>query len=542
MGGCAFMLLKNIKYVIVIFTVLVQIGCTNEIKIEHPHDELRVDIGNEPPTLDPTFSEDINSQRVLSDLFEGLVDYDQKNHVIRGMASSYTISDDGKTYTFNLRNDIKFSDGTPITSADVLFSWQRLIDPKNKTRYSFILDNVVNAESIINGKLPVTKLGVETPNEHTVIVHLINPDSSFLAKNTLTNLAIVSRANILKYGSKWIEPKNMVTSGAYHLVEHIPYEYILAEKNPYYYKVNNVAINKIRYYPYNDNHLAVAMYESHNLDTTFQNLPIDDYTRLAHDYGNQLYIVKQEAISFYEFNMKNKEIANNLKLRQALSLAVDRDDLTNHAFQDNKTALYSVVTSTVDDGKYRKAGYEWATWSADKRHQYAKKLYKEAGFSEKNPFRFTIMNDDNELYKNISLSLANMWKKNLGVDVYIDTQSWSTFLDNRHNGNYQVARGGWFADYNEVNTYLDNYMCNSPQNDMKWCNSDYDKLIRQADSETNSNRQTEIYKLAIKMAEDSYALIPLFQFSYVRLVKPYVKNYDIADNNLDRVQSKWFRF
>ena len=168
-------------------------------------------------------------------------------------------------------------------------------------------------------------------------------------------------------------------------------------------------------------------------------------------------------------------------------------------------------------------------------------LYAEAGYAEGHPLNLTMTYNSNDMYKKITLAIASMWKSNLGVNVKIENQEWKQFLQTRHKGEYQVARGGWLADYNSVSTYLGQYTCNSPQNDSKWCNQDFDSLVAQANKEQSPDKRAELYKLAIQIAEDSYAIIPLFQFSYIRLVKPYVENYEIERNYLDHVQTRWMK-
>ena len=507
----------------------------------HPADQLRVDVGSEVSSLDPTIAEDVNAARIIDDLFSKLVDYDQQNNVIPGLASSWEVSGDGKTYTFHLRKDVKFSDGTPITANDFVYSWQRLVNPKTASSYNFLLDGVVNGQAIIDGKLPPDNLGVSAPDKNTFVVKLIAPDAAFLARNTLGNLAVVPQKVIEKYGDKWTMPGNIVTSGAYVLKEHIVNGYILAEKNPYYYDAKEVSISQVKYFPYVDTNAAVASYASGSLDTTYQNVPIDQFAKIKKDYTNQLHTVKQEALGFYEFNMKLPELANNLKLRQALSMAIDREVLSNQVLNGEKSPVYSVVTPTVENGKYAQLKYEWAGWPAEKRIAEAKKLYALAGYSENHPLNITITYNTNDMYKKISLALAAMWKANLGVNVTLANQEWKQFLLTRHKADYQVARGGWFADYNSVSNYTSLYTCDSPQNDSKFCDHKFDAMVTKAAAERNPEKRQALYLQALQIVQDSYSILPLFQFSYTRLVKPYIKDYDIDHNYLDHVQSKWMK-
>lgn len=515
-------------------------GCNNDSS-SHPADTLRVDVGAEAPSLDPTKSEDVNSSRIMYDLFAGLLDFNQKNEIIPGMAESWDISSDGKTYTFHLKSGLKFSDGTPITAKDFVYSWERLVNPKIGSSYNFLLSGVVNGQDIIDGKKPIVSLGVDAADEHTFVVNLISPDSSFLDKVVMPNMFVIPEHVITKFGDNWTDPANIVTSGAYTMKEHVVNGYILADKNPNYYDESHVTITHIKYLPYVDLNSSVASYKTGDLDITFQMLPVDQYKQLQEEYKDQVHTVQQEAIGYYEFNMKDPILGNNIKLRQALSMAIDRDSLTKDVLQDGKSPLYAVVTPTINGSKYAGLAYTWATWSREQRLAEAKKLYAEAGYSASNPYKVTIMYNTNEMYKKISVALASMWKENLGVQVDVQNQDWKTFLQTRHKGSYQIARGGWFADYNNVTTYNLLYQCGNPQNDTQWCDMEYNKLIAAGDAAQDPVTQQQAYFSALQRVQDAYITIPLFQFSFNRMIKPYVKDYDVDHNYLDHVQSKWIK-
>lgn len=514
-------------------------GC--EQKSEHPTDIIRIDVGAEVPSLDPTKSEDVNSSRIMYDLFAGLLDFNQKNEIIPGMAESWDISADGKIYTFHLRDGLKFSDGSSITAKDFVYSWQRLVNPKVGSSYSFLLSDVVNGQSIIDGKKSLDSLGVKAQDDKTFVVTLNNPDSSFLDKVLLPNLYVIPEKTINKHGDNWTDPDNIVTSGAYVIKEHVINGYIMADKNSNYYDEKNVSIPHIKYLPYVDLNSSVAAYKTGDLDITFQMLPVDQYRQLKEEYKDQVHTIQQEAMNFYEFNMHDPVLSKNIKLRQALSMAVDRDTLVNDVLQDGKSPLYSVVTPTIGDGKYADLAYPWAKLSKEERISQARKLYTEAGYSSDKPYKVTVMYNTNEMYKKITIALSAMWKENLGVEVEIQNQDWKTFLQTRHKGGYQIARGGWFADYNNITTYTLLYQCNNPQNDTHWCDPEYDRLIKSGDISQDAIEQQKYYFNALQRVQDAYVAIPMFQFSYSRMVKPYVTGYDLDHNYLDHVQTKWLK-
>jgi len=182
----------HFKYLIIPTIIITLVtGCFHKGQASASHDTIRIALDGEVPTLDPALAEDAVSTRAVFDLFDGLISFDQHDNPIPGMAESYEISKDGKTYTFYLRQGLKFSDGSPIAASDFVYSWQRLVDPKTASNYNFILSNVVNGTAIINGKLSPQSLGVSATNPLTFIVHLVNPDPVFIKSLTLANVAVV---------------------------------------------------------------------------------------------------------------------------------------------------------------------------------------------------------------------------------------------------------------------------------------------------------------------------------------------------------------
>ena len=299
---------------------------------------INVDLGSDVATLDPQMCEDVQSVRVIYDLFEGLTSQDQHNHPTPGLADKWEISPDNKTYTFHLRPNLKFSDGSPLTAADVVYSYQRLSDPKTASPYNFLVSNLENGQAILDAKLPPSQLGIQAVDDHTVQIRLTNPDPSFLSIVAQPDLAVVSKANIGKFGSAWTDPKNMITSGAYKLDERVVQGYILASKNPYYYDAGNVAIERVKYFPIVDTNASLSQYKTGSIDVTYL-LPIDQYKTIKAQMPDQEHTVLWEATEYYDFNMKLSKYKDNPKLRQALVMAVDREALAKRSHGSGSKAI-----------------------------------------------------------------------------------------------------------------------------------------------------------------------------------------------------------
>lgn len=505
-----------------------------------PKETLRVDIGAEIPTFDPAIAEDGNTYRVTNDLFAGLIDFDQSNRPIPGMARSWEITPDGKTYTFHLRDNLKFSDGSPIKASDFVYSWQRLVDPKLGSSYAFLLKDVVNGASIIAGKAPATSLGISAPDDKTVVVKLTHPSNAFLSYLTVPNVFVVSRANLEKFGESWTLPQNMVTSGAYTLKDHVLNGYILTQKNPEFYQESMVQIKYIKYFPFVDANASLSNFKTGDLDTTWQNVPIDQYAALKKQYPTELHTFMWERVNYLNFNMKLPKYANNLKLRQALALAIDRDSLAHTILAAGQLPLYSIVTPTIENGKYADIHYSWNNLAKAKRIAEARELFKEAGYGSNNPLTITLKYQTNDLTKKVMLAIMAMWQENLGVKVNLVNEELKVLFPDLKSGNYDMAEGRWGADYNSVTTYTPLFLCNSGNNRSHYCNPKYDALIAKAKATANPQQQEQLYKQALNIALADYPVIPLFEPTHQRLVSPRVAGYQIDNNYLDNVQSKWF--
>jgi oligopeptide transport system substrate-binding protein len=246
-------------------------------------------------------------------------------------------------------------------------------------------------------------------------------------------------------------------------------------------------------------------------------------------------------MDFLNFNMQSAKYANNPKLRQALSLAIDRPSLTKLVLGSGQTPLYSVVTPTIENGAYAGLKYSWSSLNRAEQITMAKKLYAEAGYSPQHPLNVTIKYQTNDLTKKVMIAIMAMWQENLGVKVELVNEELKVLTPDLRSGNYDIAQGRWGADYNSVTTYTPLFICHNGNNYAHYCNPKYDQLIAVADATTNRERQHQLYQQALKIVLDDYPIIPLFEPTHQRLVNPRITGYEIDNNYLDNVQSKWFK-
>lgn len=514
-------------------------SCSDNKSKSSTRNSLNIDIAGDVTTFDPQAMIDAYTFRVLSDMYEGLVDMDQANRPIPGMAEKWTVSPDGKTYIFNLRHDLKFSDGSPLTAHDFVYSWQRLASPKT-AGYKFVIDHLSNAESVFAGKLPIDKLGITALDNYTLKVTLASPDPAFIAKCTTIFTSAVPQKIIAQYGESWALPQHVVSTGAYRLTKHIANGTIQMHKNDYFYDVNHVKIDNLNFIPYADRNAALAAYKTGDIDIS-ANVPIDQYQQLKTQYPQELHTVKMEGITFYSLNTRIGKLQNK-DLRQALSMVIDRDVLVNKILANGQTALYSYISASIEQKRYGNLNYDWQQLSYPERIKIAQQLYAKAGYNHNHPLELDLLYDNNDASRKVAIAIANMWESGLGVKTNLHSQEWKGYLTARKNGNFEVIRNSWGAAFNFITTYTPEYQCKSSVNVSDYCNNEYDNLITQADKEQNPHLQTKLYQQAIKLAMKEYAVIPLYQNSYTTLIKPYVHGLDIESNLLEDIRSKWISF
>lgn len=530
---------KNLRNSILLVTLFASISACSEKKQQTARDTLHIDIGGDVTSFDPQSMVDSYSFRVLSDLYEGLVDMDQANRPIPGMAQKWQISPDGKVYTFYLRDDLHFSDGSPLTANDFVYSWRRLADPKTGA-YTFVIDHLQNSKDIFAGKLATEQLGVKALSPTILQVTLDSPDPAFLAKCTTIFMSAVPQKVIAAYGESWATPLHIVSTGAYRLTGRVVNGPIEMVKNDYFYGAKDVHIPKLEFIPYPDRNAALAAYKSGSIDMS-ANVPVDQYQMLLKNYPEELHTVKMEGIAFYSLNTTIKKLQNK-DLRQALSMAVDREALVDKVLANGQAPLYSYTTDTMENGRYDNMNYSWSKLPRNQQIELAKQLYARAGYSESKPLELDLLYDTNDASRKVAVAISDMWKSTLGVKTTIHNAEWKVYLQNRRNGQFEVARNNWGAAFNFITTYTPEYQCNSSVNASKLCLPAYDQLIESADREQNFTLQTQLYKQALNLAMEQYAVIPLYQNSYTTLIKPYVQGLTIESNLLEDIRSKWASF
>lgn len=490
---------------------------------------------DEPSTLDPQLAQGMPEMHILRDMFLGLVDEAPDASLIAGAAERWEISKDGLTYTFHLR-DGKWSDGTAVTAQDFVYAWQRALDPAVGSKYAFFLYPIKNAKTINEGNAEVAALGAEAIDARTLKVQLENPTPYFLGMLTNAVAYPVPKAVVEKHQKEWTRPENIVSNGAFTLQEWQPQARLVLAKAPHYFNADQVSLDKVIYYPTQPN-AALQRYRAGELDFT-SDVPVEQLKWVRENLPQELHTHSQLGVFYYGFNLTKPPFKDNIKLREALTLAVEREPIVKNITGSGEEPAYSFVVPGVDNygASYRPA---YADMPREERIARAKQLYAEAGYGKDNPLKVELLYNTNENNQKISVAIAAMWKQTLGVKTELINKEWKTYLSDRRSYNTQVFRGSWLGDYNDANTFLDLFVSGGGSNTVGLADPEFDALIAQAAQTQDMDKRSEILHQAEKRLIDNFSLIPVYYFVSKHMVKPYVSGYEA--NVMDHWQSKYLK-
>ena len=480
-------------------------------------------------TADPQMVEDVEGSYFVRDLFEGLMNQDADGNLIPGVATGYTTNEAKDVYTFTLRDNAMWSDGNPVTAHDFVYAWRRLADPATASPYSWFADIMAleNVGAVMSGDSPTSALGVTALDNHTLEVRLTASLPYFAAMTTHASTFPSPQWRVRTFGDDWTKPGNIVGNGAYVLTEHIPNETATRERNSLYWNNDATIIDKVVTLIMNDENTDFTRWEAGETDKGA--LPSGQYPRLKVKYPDEAISFPRLCTYYMTFNMSpsGPEAFKDVRVRQALSYALDRSVVTDKILQGGQIQAFTFTPGTT-------AGFEvpsvaFGEMSQDQRNVNAKLLLAAAGYGPDNPLKFEYLYNTSEGHKKIAIAAQQMWKETLGAEATLANQEWKTFLKTRGGQNFDVARGGWCGDYNEASTFLDLMTTPSGYNDGKFSNAEVDELMISARTMSDA---TSNYTRVEEIMANEMPIIPVYHYTGVFMLRNNLKGWPF--NNVEQ--------
>ena len=496
---------------------------------------LAVCLASEPMTIDPALNSAVDGAIMTNHMFEGLVKWvDNGNgeaELAPGQAESWekTVNDDGTvTYAIKMRDGIKWSDGKDVTAGDFEYSWKRLADPATAADYCYMIDMVQGYAEVADGSADKDTLGIKAVDDKNLEITL-SYDCPYFEEIMAFPATFPVRQDIVEGNEEWTySPETYIGNGAYKMVEWSHNAYILTEKSETYYDYEKLGPDTIKYTLLDDNNAMLAAFNSGELNF-IMNFPTDEMANYL--ASGQITVAPYIGTYYVCFNTEDEVFSNPL-VRQAFSLVIDRNYIVENVSQSGEVPATGYVPSGVYDAEgangddFRTVGGEYYSVSADDYQancDKARELLAEAGYPNGEGFpAVEYMYNTDDRHKAIAEALQNMWQTELGVTVNLSNQDWNVFLKSRKDGDFQIARNGWIADYNDPCSFLDMWYTGGGNNDAQYSNPEYDALI---DTAKATSDQTERMN-AFHAAED----ILIGQDNVLAPIYFYTNPYMLSDN------------
>ncbi|MDO4698398.1 MAG: peptide ABC transporter substrate-binding protein [Pasteurellaceae bacterium] len=489
--------------------------------------EVHLHYTNDVITLDPQFVESLSDRHLANQLFEGLVSIDPEGNVIPGVATRWEISEDGKKWTFFLRDNAKWSNGDAVTAQDFVFGWQRLANPKTAAPYiSYLkLTKLANVEEITHGKKSVDELGIKAIGDKTLELTLSEPVPylDLLLQNPV--LFPVHRATLEKYGEQWTNAKHIVSNGAYKVQDRTVNEKITLVPNSHYWDNARTVIQKATILML-EKTPAFAHYRANQLDLS--NIPENFFVnkKFREEYKDQIQANLQLATYRYEINT-TKPPLNDVRVRKALNLALDRDLITQKILGYDEHTTFTFTPTYIHLGNQIQQP-SYAKWTQAQRNEQAKKLLMEAGYSKEKPLVIELTHSTNQNTKHVTLTSKAAWEKNLDgmVKVNLKGLEWKILFDAKQMQNFELITSSWFADYNEASTFLSFYHSQNHKNKTGFASAKFDESLAQANQVKDNVERAKHYAAAEAELETEQPFIAIYHYVDLIVKKPKLKGYE----------------
>ncbi|HJC74636.1 MAG TPA: peptide ABC transporter substrate-binding protein [Candidatus Mediterraneibacter faecavium] len=479
---------------------------------------ITVAISSDTGTMDPAGSIALTYLAYSVTALDELLTFDEKGEIEYRAAESYEVNDDSTVWTFHLREDALWSDGSPVTSADFINTITRALDPASGSGYANYLFPIENAEAIYNGEADMTSLGVETPDDSTLVFHLAEPCVYFLDLLRLPVYTPSCSEYADSVDSGWDrDPETSLSNGPFRLAEYVPDQYFVLEKNEYYWNADAVDLDVITYRFFDDTQSMANAYEAGEVDVATS---LSSTVMEAYEGTDDLFVTDQIATRYIYMNL-DVEPLNDVRVREAINLAVNREELCQIVGSDTEPT-YNLVAKYMKDKNTGEYFVDEAAQPFEEDVAKAQQLLAEAGYPDGEGFpELTYSYPTLEMDSDTAQVIQEQLKENLNITINLEAQELQANYSTRYAGDFDLCRMNWTADFADPYTYLSMLLSNSTYNCSGIDDPEYDSIVAASNSESDPTKRSELLHQAEQLAVgEQFYIIPLFAMKSVNLVDP----------------------
>ncbi|MCK9510323.1 MAG: peptide ABC transporter substrate-binding protein [Pigmentiphaga sp.] len=488
---------------------------------------LKVGIIGDPASLNPTrITGGVWEEDVLRDLFAGLVEVSKDGQLVPGVATAWNLSEDGKTYTFTLRES-QWSDGTPLTADDFVYAWRYVLDPKNAVNTAHRLYPIANAEAIAKGEQAPDSLGVRSLDGGKILeVTLNEPSTYFLSTLVLPVFYPLPRQAIEAHGNAWSEVDNIVVNGPFVPTRWITGSELNTRKNTHYYDAADVEIDGVTFFPIEDRDSGITRFRAGDLDV-LRDFPASQYEFLKQELPDATRLAPRLGSYYLSFNLRDGRATADPRVREALSLAINREVIASQLLENAVLPLNSFLPTGLSQYTAQpQAGLD-APYA--QRRERAAALLKEAGYGPDKPLKLGLSFNSGSEHQRIAVAVAAQWKP-LGVLVELSNTEANVHYANLRAGDYDVGRAAWLSSYDDPQNFLQ--LLYTPTNNYGLYRDDtFNRLYEQANLERDPVKRRELLEQAEARLAEAWPVAPIYEYASRNLVNPRLEGWE--DNSLD---------
>ncbi|MCG1010359.1 peptide ABC transporter substrate-binding protein [Salinicoccus sp. ID82-1] len=497
---------------------------------------INLSIASDPPSFHPALATDTTSGAIMASVFEGLTRLDPEGNPEPAMAENIDVSEDGLTYTYTLR-DAQWSNGDPVTAQDFEYAWKWALDPENASDYAYQLYYIEGAEAYNTGEGSVDDVAVTAIDDKTLEVNLVNPTPYFDELTAFYTYYPVN-SQVVEENPDWhTDPagEDYIGNGPFTLESFTSSDEIVLTKNDNYWDAENVALETVNIDMVESAATALNMYQAGELDylgSPFNTIDLNALEQFKEE--GTLNVSDQAGTYMYVFNTQD-EVMQNVNIRKALTLAIDREGLIENVTKGEQVPATGLVPLTMEG--FEEPGNYFESNNIEEAQAALDAGLEELGMSDPSELTVALSYNTDEAHAAIAQFIQQGWAENLGINVTLDNAEWQVYLETLDSGEFQVGRYGWLGDFNDPINFLEIFKTDGGNNDTGWTNEEYTQLLNDAAQETDEAARTEMMQEAEEILMSEYPFAPIYFYTNLSVHEDKVENMN-ADP-LGNVQLKY---